>query len=98
MKPALRFSQGKCLVSGHAVYNSLDNLSQQLLAEAGKAGSMIIDLKDLSDCDSAFVALLTACLQIKTQQQQPLVLSNSPDRLLAMLDVYKLSNCGLQIK
>ena len=98
MKPALRFSEGKCLVSGHAVYSSLDNLSQQLLAEAGKTGKMSIDLKDLSDCDSAFVALLTACLQIKTQQQQSLVLINSPDRLLAMLDVYRLSNSGLQIK
>ena len=98
MKPALRFSQGKCLVSGRAVYSSLDDLSQQLLAEAGKVGKLSIDLKDLSDCDSAFVALLTACLQIKTQQQQSLVLINSPDRLLAMLDVYRLSNSGLQIK
>ena len=86
------------MVSGHAVFSSLDDLSQQLLTEAGKAGEMVVDLKELSDCDSAFVALLTACLQIKTQQHQSLVLINSPDRLLAMLDVYKLSNCGLQIK
>lgn len=98
MKPALRFSGGNCLLSGHAVFSSLDDLSQQLLTEAGKAGKMVLDLKELSDCDSAFVALLTACLQIKKQQHQPLVLSNSPHRLLAMLDVYRLGNSGLQIK
>ena len=98
MKPTLRFSSGNCLVSGDAVFSSLDDFSHQLLTEAGKVGDMVLDLKDLSDCDSAFVALLTACLQIKKQQQQALVLSNSPHRLLAMLDVYRLANSGLRIK
>ncbi len=98
MKPVFKYAGGSCLISGQTVFNSLDNLSKELLAEAGKSGEMVIDLKEVSDCDSAFVALLTACLQIKKQQQQSLVLNNSPKKLLAMLDVYGLSDCGLTVK
>jgi ABC-type transporter Mla MlaB component len=98
MKPVFKYAGGSCLISGQTVFNSLDNLSKELLAEAGKSGEMVIDLKEVSDCDSAFVALLTACLQIKKQQQQSLVLNNSPKKLLAMLDVYGLSDCGLKMR
>ena len=98
MKPAFKYAGGSCRISGQPVFNSLDSLSKDLLAEAGKSGEMVIDLKEISDCDSAFVALLTACLQIKKQQQQSLVLSNSPKKLLAMLDVYGLSDCVLKVR
>jgi ABC-type transporter Mla MlaB component len=98
MTPVFKYAGGSCLISGQPVFNSLDNLSKELLAEAGKSGEMVIDLKEVSDCDSAFVALLTACLQIKKQQQQSLVLNNSPKKLLAMLDVYGLADCGLTMK
>ena len=98
MKPVFKYAGGSCLISGQPVFNSLERLSKELLAEAGKSGEMVIDLKEVSDCDSAFVALLTACLQIKEQQQQSLVLNNSPTKLLAMLDVYGLSDCGLTVK
>jgi len=98
MKPVFKYAEGNCLISGQPVFNSMDSLSKELLAEAGKYGELVIDLKEISDCDSAFVALLTACLQIKKQQQQSMVLNNSPKKLLAMLDVYGLSDCGLTFK
>ena len=98
MKPVYKNSGGSCVISGQTVFSSLDNLSKDLLAEAGKSGKMVIDLEKVSECDSAFVALLSACLQIKKQQQQSLVLNNSPKKLLAMLDVYGLSDCGLTVK
>ena len=94
----LKYAGGRCLISGQAVFSSLDTLAKDLLTEAGKSGNMVIDLKQVSECDSAFVALLTACLQLKNQQQQSLVLNNSPEKLLAMLDVYGLSDCGLKVK
>jgi len=94
----LKYAGGSCLISGQAVFSSLDTLAKDLLTEAGKSGTMVIDLKQVSECDSAFVALLTACLQLKNQQQQSLVLNNSPEKLLAMLDVYGLSDCELQIR
>jgi len=98
MKPVFKHAGGRCLISGQPVFNSLDNLSKELLVEAGKSGEMVIDLKEVSDCDSAFVALLMACMQIKKQQKQILALNNSPKKLLAMLDVYGLSDCGLTVK
>ena len=98
MKAGFNYAGGSCLISGHLTFNSLGTLSEELLTEAGKAGEMVIDLKEVSDCDSSFVALLTACLQIKKKQQQSLLLKNSPKKLLAMLDVYGLQNCSLQLK
>ena len=98
MKPVFKYAGGRCLISGQPVFNSLDNLSKELLVEAGKSGEMLIDLKEVSDCDSAFVALLMACMQIKKQQKQILALNNSPKKLLAMLDVYGLSDCGLKMR
>ena len=94
----LKYAGGSCLISGQAVFSTLDKLAKDLLTEAGKPGKMVVDLKQVSECDSAFVALLTACLQLKKQQQQALVLNNSPKKLLAMLDVYGLSDCGLTVR
>jgi ABC-type transporter Mla MlaB component len=98
MNAVFKYAGGGCLISGQAVFSSLDKLAKDLLTEAGKSGKMVIDLKQVSECDSAFVALLTACLQLKNQQQKELQLNNSPKKLLAMLDVYGLSDCGLTMK
>ena len=98
MKSALRFSGGSCVVSGQTVFNALDSLSHELLTEARKTGEMVIDLAEVSDCDSAFVALVTACLQIKQKQGQTLALTNSPRKLLDMMDVYVRAGSGVQIK
>ena len=97
MKPLLLCAQGRCQLSGAAVFSQLDELSKKLLIEARKAEDLVLDLKQVSDCDSAFVALLTACLQIKSQQQKALSLANSPRKLLAMLEVYHLQESGLRI-
>lgn len=97
MKPMLMCAEGGCQISGTAIFDHLDELSKKLLIEAQKPEDLFLDLKQVSDCDSAFVALLTACLQIKSQQKKSLTLTNSPQKLLAMLDVYKLKNSGLQV-
>lgn len=97
MKPLLLCAQGRCQLSGAAVFSQLDELSKKLLIEARKPEDLVLDLKQVSDCDSAFVALLTACLQIKSQQQKSLSLANSPRKLLAMLEVYHLQESGLRI-
>ncbi len=91
-------AQGGCQISGAAIFDHLDELSDKLLIEATKPEDMLLDLKQVSDCDSAFVALLTACLQIKTQQKKSIVLTNSPQKLLAMLDVYNLKESGLELR
>ena len=70
MKPLLMCAQGGCQISGAAIFDHLGELSDKLLIEAAKPEDMRLDLKQVSDCDSAFVALLTACLQIKTQQKK----------------------------
>lgn len=98
MKPLLLCAQGGCQVSGAAIFDHLGELSEKLLIEATKPENMVLDLKQVSDCDSAFVALLTVCLKIKTQQNKSFSLANSPQKLLAMLDVYNLKESGLQIK
>ena len=98
MKPLLMCAQGACQVSGAAIFNNLDELSEKMLDEASKPGDMLLDLKQVSDCDSAFVALLAACLQIKTQQKKSISLANSPQKLLAMLDVYNLKQSGLELR
>jgi ABC-type transporter Mla MlaB component len=97
MKPEFVYAGGSCLISGRLVFNSLDKLATELLAEAERSGKMVIDLQQVSECDSAFVALLTACLQIKKQHQQALLLNNCPKKLVAMMDVYGLADCGFQL-
>ena len=97
MKPLLLCAQGHCQLSGTAVFSQLDELSKKLLIEARKPEDLVLDLKQVSDCDSAFVALLTACLQIKSQQRNSLSLTNSPRKLLDMLEVYRLQESGLRI-
>jgi len=94
VKPELKYSGGSCLISGQLLFDTLDSLANELLTEAGKAGEMTIDLKNIANCDSAFVALLAACLQIKTLQGQSMKILNSPEKLLNMLEVYGLLNCG----
>ena len=97
MKPLLMCAEGSCQVSGAAIFDHLDELSDKLLVEATKPEDMFLDLNQVTDCDSAFVALLTACLQIKKQQKKSIVLTNTPQKLLAMLDVYNLKDSGLQV-
>lgn len=98
MKPLLLCAQGDCQISGAAVFDYLGELSDKLLLEAAKPEDLLLDLKQVSDCDSAFVALLTACLQLKRQQKKSFSLTSSPQKLLAMLDVYNLKESGLQVK
>ena len=97
MKPLLLCAEGVCQISGAAIFSNLDELSVELMAEAGKSEDLVIDLHLVSDCDSAFVALLTSCLQIKAQQKKLLSLTNCPKKLLAMLEVYSLQQSGLKI-
>lgn len=97
MKPFLLCGQGSCQISGAAIFSLLDELSNKLLIEAAKAEDMSLDLRQVSDCDSAFVALLTACLLLKIQQGKSLSLTNSPQKLLAMLEVYRLKQSGFLI-
>ena len=97
MKPFLRYSGGKRSTDRFLYTGILPWPRSPLLTEASKAGEMVIDLAEVSDCDSAFVALVTACLQIKQKQGQPLALTNSPRKFLEMLDVYGLADSGLQI-
>ena len=96
MTPALRFSSGSCVLSGQPVFSSLAELSRELLRQAGKQGDMVIDLREISACDSSFVALLAACLQVKKRQQRSLTLLNSPQKLLAMFKVYRLMESGFR--
>lgn len=96
MTPTLRFSSGSCVLSGQPVFSNLAELSQVLLLQAGKQGDMVIDMRDISACDSAFVALLAACLQVKKRQQRALTLVNSPQKLLAMFKVYRLMESGFR--
>ena len=97
MKPLLLCAEGGCQISGATIFDHLDELSDKLLIEATKPEDMLLDLNQISDCDSAFVALLTACLQIKKQQKKSIVVTNSPQKLLAMLDVYNLKDSGFQV-
>jgi ABC-type transporter Mla MlaB component len=94
--PALRFSSGSCVLSGQPGLSNLAELSQQLLLQAGKPGDIVIELREISTCDSSFVALLAACLQIKKRQQRSLTLLNSPQKLLAMFRVYRLLESGFR--
>ena len=96
MTPTLRFSSGSCVLSGQPVFSNLAELSQVLLLQAGKQGDMVIDMQDISACDSSFVALLAACLQVKKRQQRSLTLVNSPQKLLAMFKVYRLMESGFR--
>ncbi len=97
MKPTFECDTEVCCISGAATFSYLDDLSKALLAHAGKQKDMKLDLKQVSDCDSAFVALLMACLQVKKQQNQTLSLYACPDKVLAMIDVYGLAESGIQI-
>ena len=94
MKPALRFASGCCVITGQPGLDCLEELSQELLVQASKPGDMVINLKEISACDSSFVALLAACLQIKMAQQRSLTLAHSPQKLLAMFRVYRLMDSG----
>ncbi|MEA1890190.1 MAG: STAS domain-containing protein [Pseudomonadota bacterium] len=97
MKPAFECDGKVCRISGAATFSSLDDLSVDLLARAGRQQDLKLDLLQMSDCDSAFAALLMACLQIKKQQNHTLELLNSPQQLLSLFEVYGLTESGLQI-
>lgn len=97
MKPIFECDGEVCHISGATTFSYLDGLSKDLLTHAGKQQDMKIDLKQVSDCDSAFVALLMACLQIKKKQNQTLSLFDCPKKVLDMIDVYGLAESGLKI-
>lgn len=96
MTPTLRFSSGSCVLSGEPDFSNLAELSQELLLQAGRPGDMVIDLREISTCDSSLAALLTACLQKKKRQQRALTLVNSPQKLLDLFKVYRLMQCGFR--
>jgi len=98
MKPVFECDRERCRISGSVTFNSLDDLSKELLTRADRVESLKLDLAQVSDCDSSFIALLMACLQIKKQQNQEISISRCPDKILAMIDVYGLTESGLQIK
>jgi len=97
MKPTFKCDGEVCRISGATTFSYLDTLSDDLLTRAGRQEDISLDLKLVSDCDSAFIALLMACLQIKKQQNHTLSLYGCPDKVLAMIDVYGLAGSGLQI-
>jgi ABC-type transporter Mla MlaB component len=97
MKPVFECDGQACRISGATTFSYLDDLSKDLLARAGRQEDMKLDLQQLTDCDSAFAALMMACLQIKKQQNHSLALHNSPQKLLSLFEVYGLAESGLQI-
>jgi len=97
MKPVLECDGQACRISGMATFSYLDELSKDLLTRAGRQEEMKLDLRQLTDCDSAFAALMMACLQIKKQQNYSLALRNSPQKLLSLLEVYGVAESGIQI-
>ena len=98
MKPVLECDGQACRISGTATFSYLDELSKDLLTRAGRQEEMKLDLRQLTDCDSAFAALMMACLQIKKQQNYSFALHNSPQKLLSLFEVYGVAESGLQIK
>ncbi len=98
MIPVLDCSREACSLSGAATVDTLDELSGELLEQAAsRLEDLKIDLERLTECDSAFVALLMACLQVKKKQNNTLVLVNCPEKLVSLFNVYGLSECGLQV-
>lgn len=91
MKPGLEVEGDNYRISGNVTVQSLDNLSKTLLVHATNRKTMNLDLSRVSACDSAFIALLMACAQIKKQQNQTLSLSGCPKKVLDMLDVYGIN-------
>jgi len=98
MKPVIECDGQACRISGATIFSYIDDLSKELLTRAGRQEDMKLDLQQLTDCDSAFAALMMACLQIKKQQNLSLALRNSPQKLLSLFAVYGLTESGLQIK
>ena len=98
MKASMNYSACSFYLSGQTTFETLDELSHELIKQADKPGEMVLDLDQVMDCDSVFVASLTACLQIKHQHGGSLVLANVPAKLMSMIEVYGLKDCGLQIR
>ncbi|MFW2438011.1 MAG: STAS domain-containing protein [Arenicellales bacterium] len=98
MKPVAECDGQVCRISGTTTFSYLDELSKDLLTRAGRLDEMKLDLQRITDCDSAFAALMMACLQIKKQQNSSLALHNSPQKLLSLFEVYGVAESGLQIK
>jgi ABC-type transporter Mla MlaB component len=97
MTLAMTYAAGRFLVEGSATFETLGELSRELLAQAAKPGELVLDLAQLGDCDSVFVATLTACLQNKQKHRGSVVLENTPARLKSMLGVYGLADSGFII-
>jgi ABC-type transporter Mla MlaB component len=94
----MTYTAGRFQVEGQATFETLGELSAELLAQAAKPGELVLDLGRLENCDSVFVATLTACLQNKRRYTGAVVLENIPDRLRSMLSVYGLDDSGFVIR
>ncbi len=97
MNPVLVCNGEDCRISGAVTFSRLDGLSVELLEYAARQEEMKLSLHKVSECDSAFIALLMACLQIKKQQNQTIRLSGCPKKLLDMIDVYGLTGSGMRV-
>ena len=87
---SLTYQDGRLKIAGDLTCESIAALSSELLAQAGREGDMSLDLAAVKQCDSASVALLAACKEVKQRQQDKLLLINIPIKLSTLLRIYGL--------
>lgn len=88
---SLTYQDGRLKIDGDMVYDSIAALSSELLAQAGREGDMTLDLAAVKQCDSASIALLAACKEVKQRQQDKLLLINIPKKLSTLIRIYGLN-------
>jgi ABC-type transporter Mla MlaB component len=94
----MTYTAGRFLVNGAATYATLGELSRELLLQSAKPGELVLQLGQLEEYDSHFVATLAACQRNKSRHKGAVVIENVPQRLQSMLGVYGLADGGIVIR
>lgn len=92
---SLIYQDGRLKIDGELTYSSIGPLSRELLVQAGREGDLTLDLSAVRACDSACVAMLAACMEVKQRQRDKLLLVNIPPILSTLFRVYELDSVFL---
>jgi ABC-type transporter Mla MlaB component len=94
----MTYAAGRFQVKGVATYATLGELSRELLLQSVKRGELVLDLGQLEEYDSHFVATLAACQRNKSRHKGAVVIESAPQRLESMLGVYGLVDAGIVLR
>ena len=94
----MTYTAGRFRVKGAATYATLGELSRELLLQSAKPGELVLELGQLEECDSHFVATLAACQRNKSRYNGAVVIESATEQLQSMFAVYGLLDAGIVMR